>query len=69
MIMSQIASWFFDESGFEVFEASTLTIGGVVLALFVGTIVLALTSFEYIKIGNATIGNEVEVNAALERFY
>ena len=67
--MNKIKSWLMSESGFEVFEMTGLTIGGIAIALFVGSVALSISFFEYIKIGNVAVGNEVEVNAALQRFH
>jgi len=67
--MLKVKSWLIGESGFEVFESSVLMLGGVAIALFVGTVVITISTFEYIKIGNAAVGNGVEVNAALQQFH
>jgi len=67
--MNKFKSWLMGESGFEVFETSALMIGGVAIALFVGTVVLTISTFEYIKIGNTAVGNGVEVNATLQQFH
>jgi len=67
--MNKLQSWYRDESGFEVFENTSLMLGGVVVALFVGTVALSISFFEYIKIGNVAVGNGVEVNAALQQFH
>lgn len=67
--MSKVKLWLRSESGFEVFESTALTVGGVAIALFVGTVVLTISTFEYIKIGNTAVGNGVEVNAALQQFH
>jgi len=67
--MSKVKSWLMGESGFQVLESTTLMLGGVAIALFVGTVVLTISTYEYIKIGNAAVGNGVEVNAALQQFH
>ena len=67
--MNKLKSWCLNESGFQVFEMTGLTIGGITIALFVGTIALSIAFYEYIKIGNVAVGNEVEVNAALQQFH
>lgn len=67
--MGKVKQWLARESGFEVFESSALMLGGVAIALFVGTAVLTISAFNYIKIGNTAVGNGVEVNAALQQFH
>lgn len=67
--MPQIGKWLLNESGFQVFESTALMIGGVSIALFVGTVVLALSGFEYTRVENETIGNGVEANASIQRFH
>ena len=67
--VKRILSWGSDETGFQVFESSVLALGGVSIALFVAVVVLTIASSQYITIGSTTVGNGVEVNAALQQFH
>lgn len=52
-----------------MFENTALMLGGVSIALFVGAAVLTISGYEYTRVENEVIGNEVEAYTSLERFY
>lgn len=69
LMFNTAKKWLADESGFQVFESTALMLGGVSIALFIGTIVLALSGYEYTRVENEVIGSEVEANASIQRFH
>lgn len=66
--MQRIRKWFKGERGFEVFEGSTLAIGGFIVAMFIGIMVLSISATEYTRVENEVIGNAVEANSSVYRF-
>ncbi|MFB0832917.1 hypothetical protein ACEU2D_25470 [Brevibacillus laterosporus] len=69
IMITPFITWLKEEDGFEVFERSVLTKGGIIIAIGVGSIILSLTGGEYTHIENEFIGSEEEVDETLRRFH
>ncbi|WP_240377287.1 hypothetical protein [Bacillus piscicola] len=60
--------WWNEEDGFIVFESLGLVKGSLIVATGVISIFLVIMAYEYTRMENEFIGNEVEANEALQRF-
>jgi hypothetical protein len=63
--MDFIKEFLRNEEGFQVFEHAGLMKVGIVLAIIVGSFVVAIVGNEYLKAEKEYVGNEVEAGEAL----
>jgi hypothetical protein len=67
-LIIKLKLWLGAETGFQVFEGTALMLGGVSLALFIGTAAIAISGYEYTRVENEFIGSAVEADDSIQRF-